>query len=84
MGQLFLWIGIAETISLVALIQMLEGSGRKPGDFGFDPLGILEGKTDSEVERMQVREIMNGRLAMIAFSGVVTQAVLTQGPFPYV
>jgi len=27
---------------------------------------------------------MNGRLAMIAFSGVVTQAVLTHGPFPYV
>lgn len=63
---------------------MLNGSGRKPADFGFDPLGFLKNKTPEQVEEMKLKEIKNGRLAMLAFSGVVTQAVLTQGPFPYV
>jgi len=84
MGQIFLWISIAETISLVAVMQMLAGSGRAPGDFGFDPLNFMKDKTDEEKKEMQMREIANGRLAMMAFSGVITQAVLTQGPFPYV
>lgn len=84
MSQIFLWCGLAEVISTVAVIQMLEGSGREPGDYGLDPLGFLKGKTEDEVNEMKLREIKNGRLAMLAFSGVVTQAVLTQGPFPYV
>lgn len=84
MSQLFLWISLAEVISTVALVQMLEGSGRKPGDYGLDPVGFLAGKSDEEIARMELRELKNGRLAMLAFSGVVTQAVLTQGPFPYV
>lgn len=85
MSQLFLWISVAETISSVAVMQMLyEESGREPGDFGLDPLGFLSGKSEEEVNRMKLREIKNGRLAMLAFSGAVTQAVLTQGPFPYV
>lgn len=85
MGQLFLWIGLAESIATVSLIQMLyEDSGREAGDFGLDPLGFLDGKSEDEVNRMKLRELKNGRLAMLAFSGAVTQSVLTQGPFPYV
>lgn len=85
MGQLFLWIGLIESLNTISLIQMLyEDSGREPGDFGLDPIGFLAGKSDAEVEKMKLRELKNGRLAMLAFSGVVTQAVLTQGPFPYV
>lgn len=84
MSQIFLWCGLAEVIGTVAVLQMLEGSGREPGDYGLDPLGFLKGKTEEEANEMKLREIKNGRLAMLAFSGVVTQAVLTQGPFPYV
>ena len=85
MGQLFLWIGLAESLNTISLIQMLyEDSGREPGDFGLDPIGFLAGKSDAEIEEMKLKELKNGRLAMLAFSGVVTQAVLTQGPFPYV
>jgi hypothetical protein len=84
MGQLFLWFGLAEVIGTVALIQMLQGSGREPGDFGLDPVGFLKGKSDAEVDDMKLKEITHCRLAMCAFSGMVTQAVLTQGPFPYV
>jgi len=84
MGQILLWISIAETISSVAVVQMLEGSGREPGDFSLDPVGFLSGKSEEEVNEMKLKEITHCRLAMMAFSGVVTQAVLTQGPFPYV
>ena len=83
MGQLFLWIGIAESLSTVAVMQMLNGSGREPGDFGLDPVGFLNGGPEV-VADMKLKEITHCRLAMIAFSGMVTQAVLTQGPFPYV
>jgi Chlorophyll A-B binding protein. len=85
MSQIFLWCSVFEAISTVSVIQMLyEESGREPGYFGFDPLGFLNGKSEAEVNEMKLKEIKNGRLAMLAFSGVVTQAVLTQGPFPYV
>lgn len=37
MPQILLWVSVFEAISTVAVIQMLNGSGRAPGDFGFDP-----------------------------------------------
>jgi len=83
MGQLFLWMGLMESLSTVAVMQMLAGSGRQPGDFGLDPVGFLQGDAAS-VADMKEKEITHCRLAMMAFSGMVTQAVLTQGPFPYV
>jgi hypothetical protein len=83
MGQIFLWMSFAEVFSLVATIQMMSGSGRAPGDYGFDPMWFSKNKSDAELEKMALKEIKNGRLAMLAFSGMVTQAVLTQGPFPY-
>jgi Chlorophyll A-B binding protein len=84
MSQLLLWMSLAEILSSIAVIQMLQGSGRKPGDFGLDPVGFLKGKSEEEVNDMKLKELTHGRLAMFAFSGMVTQAVLTQGPFPYV
>jgi light-harvesting complex I chlorophyll a/b binding protein 1 len=84
MGQLLLWIALAEMINWLAISEMLQGSGRAPGDFGLDPLGFLAGKGEAEVMEMKLKEITHCRLAMLAFGGVVTQSVLTQGPFPYV
>lgn len=62
---------------------MLEGSGRAPGEFGFDPLGFTNKKTAAQKMDLEAKEIENGRLAMLAFSGVVTQAVLT-GKLPFI
>ena len=76
-GQVFLWISIFELLSIKAINEMYEGSGREPGDYGFDPLMLSEGKSDEVKNDFAVKELKNGRLAMMAFSGIVTQAVLT-------
>lgn len=84
MGQLLLWLGIAETISTISVVQMLNGSGREPGDFGLDPPGLLKGRSPEFVADMKLKEITHCRLAMMAFSGMVTQAVLYDSHFPFV
>jgi len=81
MSQLLLWLGLLEVISTIGIDQMLRGSGRAPGDYGFDPIGF---STDpAKLADLQMKELANGRLAMFAFGGVVTQAVLTGHSFPY-
>jgi len=82
MQQLFLWIGMFEVISTVAVNQMInEDSGRLRGDFKLDPFNMC--KDEKTTADMKLKEVVHCRLAMFAFSGMVTQAVLTQGPFPY-
>ena len=44
------------------------------GDYSFDPLGL--GKDPKKLEKYKVNELKNGRLAMLAFSGIITQSVL--------
>ena len=83
-GQVLLWIGIFELLSAKAIQQMLDGSGRQPGDYGFDPLKLSEGKSDDVKADYAQKELKNGRLAMLAFSGIVTQAVLSGKSFPYI
>ncbi len=65
------------------MTETLEGSGRAAGDFGFDPLKFSVGKSDAVKSKLAMNELKNGRLAMLAFSGLVTQAVLTGKEFPY-
>lgn len=81
LAQILIWTSIAEAISVIAISQMLEGSGRQPGDFKFDPLNFA--KDEQSLKKMQLSELKNGRLAMLAFSGIVTQAALTGHAFPY-
>lgn len=52
MPQILLWVSAFEAISTVAVIQMLEGSGRAPGDFGFDPLNLK--KKGSEAKKVSI------------------------------
>ncbi|GKZ01463.1 hypothetical protein MPSEU_001096900 [Mayamaea pseudoterrestris] len=82
MGNVLLWIGITEMVSYIAVAEMLQGSGREPGYFGFGTK-FLEKKSDAEVKKIKYQEIMNGRLAMLAFAGAVTQSVLYEKGFPY-
>jgi light-harvesting complex I chlorophyll a/b binding protein 1 len=82
MGNMLVFIGLFEIVSWLAISEMLQGSGRAPGDFGWG-MQYLEGKTEKEIEWLRAQEIANGRLAMFAFGGAVTQSVLYDVGFPY-
>jgi light-harvesting complex I chlorophyll a/b binding protein 1 len=81
LAQINILVHLFEIISLKAVVEMFEGSGREPGEFGFDPLNFSKNPKDAAV--LAEKELANGRLAMLAFGGIVTQAVLTGKPFPY-
>ena len=58
----------------------LPGNKNYPGSWLFDPLG-LSTRDPKSYELMRVREIKNGRLAMLAFLGFFVQAAVTRkGP----
>ena len=84
MGQIFVFIGLLELFAgLPAVIYMVGGGDRAPGDYNFDPLGFGRGASAQAAEDMQWKELRHGRLAMLGFSGIVTQAALGHPEFPY-
>jgi hypothetical protein len=54
-----------------------ENADRTPGDFGFDPMGMCKGKSEAEVNTMKLKEIKNGRLAMLAIGGMIHHNFVT-------
>jgi hypothetical protein len=46
-----------------------------PGDLGFDPLG-LKPTNDFEYQKMQTKELSNGRLAMLGWAGMCAQELM--------
>uniref|UniRef100_A0A7R9ZRS2 Plastid light harvesting protein n=1 Tax=Craspedostauros australis TaxID=1486917 RepID=A0A7R9ZRS2_9STRA len=83
LGNMLVWIGAFEMVSWFAIAEMRQGSGREPGDFGFDPLNFTKNKTEEQINKLKYQELKNGRLAMMAFGGAVTQSVLYDTGFPY-
>jgi Chlorophyll A-B binding protein len=81
MIQIFGWISFLEAVSFPALANMNEFD-RKPGEFGFDPLKLYP--TDpAKQKEMELKELKNGRLAMVALGGMVAGALVTGNGFPY-
>lgn len=81
MPHMLVWIGMAEFFGLLAYVRMMEGDvDRAPGDFG---IRVLYPKDEQGQYDMQLKELRNGRLAMLAFSGIVTSAALTQSTWPF-
>lgn len=54
--------------------QVKEGAA--PGDLGFDPLNLRPSDEESW-EKVQLRELKNGRLAMLAIAGMLYTEILT-------
>lgn len=83
MLQILGGITALEAISVIAIKDMMDGGDRAPGDYGFDPLLLSEGRSDAVKNDFALKELENGRLAMVAFGGMITQAVMTGHGFPY-
>jgi hypothetical protein len=72
--------GLIEICSGAVLVEVSKGeSDREAGDYGFDPLGFNKNNSDD----MKLKELTNGRAAMMAFGGLATQTALGAVDFPY-
>jgi hypothetical protein len=89
--QIFCGIGALESIMHNGKLSMQDmfpaDSTREPGDFG-DAWGakLLKGKTAAQVEDIKLKELKNGRLAMLAIGGIIHHTIITGsetfGTFP--
>jgi len=65
-------ITIIEAVSGIATTSGRESGLRAPGDFNLDPLGFMKGDPE-KAQRLRAQEIANGRLAMWAAAGLISQ-----------
>jgi hypothetical protein len=75
------WIAVIAGAAVIDLygINKSEKAGPNyiPGDLGFDPLGVYPKEAEGQM-RMQLAEIKNGRLAMIAIFAFAVQEFVTK------
>jgi len=69
------WPSLGFACGLAELFSYPDGS-MAPGDLGFDPLG-LKPTDEKELKVLQNKEINNGRLAMMAYAGIIGKELLT-------
>jgi len=83
MQQMLSIVGVCELFSLYLLKEGLQGKiKRAAGDY-FIGKNFLP-KDEEAKKSMQLKELENGRLAMLAFSGICTQGCLfPESHFPY-
>jgi hypothetical protein len=73
-------LGFVQIILLIAVIEGANFPGdawfgkmeREPGNIGYDPLGMSKG-TDAQKEQMALKELKNGRLAMMAMAAYTAE-----------
>lgn len=66
----------AAAIDLYGIAKASKQPGYFPGNYGFDPLGVYPKDAEGQ-QRMQLAEIKNGRLAMIAITAFAVQEFVT-------
>lgn len=71
MWALLAVVGACEALHMSVVVPRLDGdwTGYEPGNYGLDPFKMSN-------EARKIAELKNGRLAMLGFSGLVTQAAL--------
>lgn len=80
MMQIVLWMGVLEfwtNKGNVTMETMFSDPKRVPGNLGFDPMGLGGGNPS---EDMQMKELANGRLAMLAIGGMIHHNIVVDGP----
>jgi len=65
------------TVESVAL-KAAKGPEWIPGDLGFDPLGLYTGKSEPVKRDLELKELNNGRLAMLAITAYALEEFLTK------
>jgi hypothetical protein len=55
----------------VTMENMFEDPERVPGNLGFDPMGMSKGKSAEKMAEVEMKELKNGRLAMLAIGGMI-------------
>merc|ERR1719310_2756414 len=79
--HILITLAIIEIISnkgKYTMMTMFEDGTKVPGDLGFDPLKF--GENPETRARLELAELKNGRLAMLAFSGMIHQTFVTGKP----
>eukprot|EP00536_Pseudo-nitzschia_multiseries_P005141 jgi/Psemu1/318577/estExt_fgenesh1_pm.C_930017 len=74
MLQIVFWMGVLEfwtNKGNVTMETMFSDPDREPGNLGFDPMGLAVGKTEDQMNDMKLKELKNGRLAMLAIGGMI-------------
>jgi len=66
------------TIESVALSNT--NKSRAAGDLGFDPLSLYNGKTEDVKRDLELKELNNGRLAMLAITYFAASEFITKQP----
>uniref|UniRef100_A0A7S0X9S4 Chlorophyll a-b binding protein, chloroplastic n=1 Tax=Mantoniella antarctica TaxID=81844 RepID=A0A7S0X9S4_9CHLO len=54
----------------------LQKDSHVPGDYAWDPLGLSKGKSANDMKSIKMKELNNGRLAMVAIAGLVGQELV--------
>lgn len=83
MLQIVFWMGVLEfwtNKGNVTMETMFSDPDREPGNIGFDPMGLAVGKTEEQMNDMKLKEIKNGRLAMLAIGGMIHHNWVTGEP----
>ena len=70
-------VQIAWQDPFVADRLFLQKEDHIPGDYNFDPLGLGAKQTEEKLEDRKMRELNNGRLAMVSITAMVTQELVT-------
>jgi len=83
MMSIVAWGGIMEVWTnkgQITMLTMFKDEDRIPGNLGFDPLGLAVGKSEEEMKVIELQELKNGRLAMLAIGGMIHHNWITGSP----
>ena len=84
MQQLLVWIGFFELFGFVAIVQMLQGGDRQPGDFGFDPLNCAKDNGRAQMVADLRQRYLDGTLDEVLFpAGKEVPDTLLQALLPH-
>ena len=79
--EIFWQVAISIFIAEGLRAQIIFGKDNVPGDHGFDPFGWAP-KDPAALQVMKTKEVLNGRLAMIAIVGFYAQLKVTGSIWP--